>query len=602
MHIEDYAIIGDLGTAALVRNNGSIDWLCWPEFDSDACLAALLGKPENGRWRVAPKDENARVTRQYRDSTLILETRFETSEGAATLIDFMPPRGGNSHLIRVVKGERGNVTFGSELIVRFGYGAVVPWVTRIDNETVRLVAGPDMLVLRTPVEMHGENFKTVGEFTVSAGEQVPMVLTYAPSHRVLPDSCDVLECLQATEEFWTDWSRRNKIGGRWKDAVTRSLVTLKALTFAPTGGMVAAPTTSLPEKIGGERNWDYRFCWLRDATLTLLALMNAGYYEEAQLWRDWLLRAVAGLPDQLQVVYGVRGERRLTEWLVPWLDGYEKSQPVRIGNAAHDQFQLDVYGEVMDAAHQARQGGLGIREAGWDVQREILAHVEKVWREPDEGIWEVRSTREQFTYSKAMAWVAFDRAIKSAETWNLPAPLGRWREIRKEIHEDVCARGFDPELNSFVRAYGTQELDASLLLLPAIGFLPGDDPRIRGTVAAIERRLVRDGLVYRYRQAESDDGLKGDEGVFLACSFWLADAYLLCGRHDDAVALFERLLSLRNDVGLLSEEYEPSSRRFMGNFPQAFSHLALVNTASNITHHDKPAEQRSEAKVAGPAS
>jgi len=602
MHIEDYAIIGDLGTAALVRNNGSIDWLCWPEFDSDACLAALLGKPENGRWRIAPKDENARVTRQYRDSTLILETRFETSEGAATLIDFMPPRGGNSHLIRVVKGERGNVTFGSELIVRFGYGAVVPWVTRIDNETVRLVAGPDMLVLRTPVKMHGKNFKTVGEFTVSAGEQVPMVLTYAPSHRVLPDSCDVLECLQATEEFWTDWSRRNKIGGRWKDAVTRSLVTLKALTFAPTGGMVAAPTTSLPEKIGGERNWDYRFCWLRDATLTLLALMNAGYYEEAQSWRDWLLRAVAGLPDQLQVVYGVRGERRLTEWLVPWLDGYEKSQPVRIGNAAHDQFQLDVYGEVMDAAHQARQGGLGIREAGWDVQREILAHVEKVWREPDEGIWEVRSTREQFTYSKAMAWVAFDRAIKSAETWNLPAPLGRWREIRKEIHEDVCARGFDPELNSFVRAYGTQELDASLLLLPAIGFLPGDDPRICGTVAAIERRLVRDGLVYRYRQAESDDGLKGDEGVFLACSFWLADAYLLCGRHDDAVALFERLLSLRNDVGLLSEEYEPSSRRFMGNFPQAFSHLALVNTASNITHHDKPAEQRSEAKVAGPAS
>ena len=602
MRIEDYAIIGDLSTAALVGNDGSIDWLCWPEFDSDACLAALLGKPENGRWRVAPKDENARVTRQYRDSTLILETRFETSEGAATLIDFMPPRGGNSHLIRVVKGERGNVTFGSELIVRFGYGAVVPWVTRIDNETVRLVAGPDMLVLRTPVKMHGKNFKTVGEFTVSAGEQVPMVLTYAPSHRVLPDSCDVLECLQATEEFWTDWSRRNKIGGRWKDAVTRSLVTLKALTFAPTGGMVAAPTTSLPEKIGGERNWDYRFCWLRDATLTLLALMNAGYYEEAQSWRDWLLRAVAGLPDQLQVVYGVRGERRLTEWLVPWLDGYEKSQPVRIGNAAHDQFQLDIYGEVMDAAHQARQGGLGIREAGWDVQREILAHVEKVWREPDEGIWEVRSTREQFTYSKAMAWVAFDRAIKSAETWNLPAPLGRWREIRKEIHEDVCARGFDPELNSFVRAYGTQELDASLLLLPAIGFLPGDDPRICGTVAAIERRLVRDGLVYRYRQAESDDGLKGDEGVFLACSFWLADAYLLCGRHDDAVALFERLLSLRNDVGLLSEEYEPSSRRFMGNFPQAFSHLALVNTASNITHHDKPAEQRSEAKVAGPAS
>jgi GH15 family glucan-1,4-alpha-glucosidase len=600
MRIEDYAMIGDLGTAALVGRNGSIDWLCWPRFDSDACMAALLGKPENGRWRVAPKDETARATRRYRGHTLILETRFESAEGAATLTDFMPPRSGNSHLIRIVRGERGSLTFCSELIVRFGYGAVVPWVTRIDAETVRLVAGPDMLVLRAPVKMRGENFKTVGEFTVAAGEQIAMVLSYAPSHRDLPEACDVPECLQATEEFWSDWSRRNKIGSRWKDAVCRSLITLKALTFEPTGGMVAALTTSLPEKLGGERNWDYRFCWLRDATLTLLALMNAGYYEEAHSWRDWLLRAVAGSPHQLQVVYGVRGERRLTEWTVPWLDGYEQSKPVRIGNAAHHQFQLDIYGELMDALHQARQGGLGVDEPGWAVQREVLKHVEKVWREPDEGIWEVRSAREHFTYSKAMAWVAFDRAIKSAEKWSLPAPLEHWREVRREIHADVCARGYDRELNSFVRAYGARELDASLLLLPAIGFLPGDDPRIRGTVAAIERRLVRDGFVYRYRQDESEDGLAGNEGVFLACSFWLADAYLMCGRGEEAVALFERLVGLCNDVGLLSEEYDPRSRRLVGNFPQAFSHLALINTASNMANREKPAEQRGEAKVAEP--
>jgi GH15 family glucan-1,4-alpha-glucosidase len=599
MRIEDYALIGDLGTAALVGKSGSIDWLCWPRFDSDACLSALLGKPENGRWRVAPKDDHATVSREYRDCTLILETRFETSEGAATVVDFMPPRhnGAHSHLIRVVRGERGSVTFCSELIVRFGYGALVPWVTRIDPETLRFVAGPDMLVLRSPVTMRGENFKTVGEFTVRAGERVPMVLTYAPSHRELPEACHVGECYHATEEFWTDWTRRNKIGGRWKDAVTRSLITLKALTFAPTGGMVAAPTTSLPENLGGERNWDYRFCWLRDATLTLLALMNAGYYEEAHMWRDWLLRAVAGSPYQLQIMYGVRGERRLTEWEVPWLDGYENSQPVRIGNAAHNQLQLDVFGEVMDALHQARQSGLGVEEAGWNLQLEILKHVEKIWHEPDEGIWEVRSGREHFTYSKAMAWVAFDRAIKSAEMYNLAAPLERWREVRARIHADVCARGFDRELNCFVRSYDTKELDASLLLLPAIGFLPPDDPRIRGTIAAVEKRLLRDGFIYRYDQRESEDGLQGGEGVFLACSFWLADAYVMCGRREEAVRLFERLLSLRNDLGLLSEEYEPRSRRLVGNFPQAFSHLALVNTASNLAHSEKPAEQRSDTKV-----
>ena len=600
MRIEDYAMIGDLGTAALVGKNGSIDWLCWPRFDSDACMAALLGKHENGRWKISPKEKGARVTRQYRDSTLILETRFETNEGAATLIDFMPPRSGNSHLIRILKGERGSLTFCSELIVRFGYGAIVPWVTRINAETVRLVAGPDMLVMRSQIKMRGENFKTVGEVTVRAGDEVSFVLSYAPSHEALPEECDVPECLRSTEEYWSDWAHRNKIECEWSGAVTRSLITLKALTYAPTGGMCAAPTTSLPEEIGGERNWDYRFCWLRDATLTLLALMNAGYYEEAHMWRDWLLRAVAGSPNQLQIMYGLRGERRLTEWQVPWLSGYENSSPVRIGNAAHNQFQLDVFGEVMDALHQARQGGLGVDQAGWAMQREILRHVEKVWTEPDEGLWEVRSGREHFTFSKAMAWVAFDRAIKSAQTWELPAPLEHWRALRDRIHTDVCANGYDRELGSFVRAYGTKELDASLLLLPAVGFLPPDDPRIRGTVEAVERALTVDGFVLRYDTRESDDGLQGGEGVFLACSFWLADAYLMCGRRDDAVALFERLLSLRNDVGLLSEEYDPRARRLVGNFPQAFSHLALVNTASNLSHFEKPAEQRTEKRIPGP--
>jgi GH15 family glucan-1,4-alpha-glucosidase len=598
-HIEDYAMIGDLGTAALVSRGGSIDWLCWPRFDSDACMAALLGTSEHGRWQIAPKEKGARITRRYRPDTLILETRFETDEGAATLIDFMPPRSGNSHIIRILKGERGSLTFRTELVVRYGYGAIVPWVTRIDPQTLRIVAGPDMMVLRTQVKMRGENLKTVGEVTIEAGNEVPFVLSYGASHRPLPEECDVQECLAATEAFWRDWAQRNKIDGPHKEAVTRSLITLKALTYAPTGGMVAAPTTSLPECVGGERNWDYRFCWLRDATLTLLALMNAGYYDEAHKWRDWLLRAAAGTPQQIQIMYGLRGERRLTEWEVPWLPGYANSKPVRIGNAAHNQRQIDVFGEVMDALHQARAGGLGTNEAGWDLQQEILKHVERVWPRRDEGIWEVRSGREHFTYSKAMAWVAFDRAIKSAEMYKLPGPLAHWRRVRDEIHSDVCTRGFDPEMNSFVRAYGSKELDASLLLLPAIGFLPPDDPRIVGTVAAIERDLVTDGLVRRYDTAISEDGLKGGEGMFIACSFWLADAYLMLGRRKDAEALFDKLLALRNDVGLLSEEYAPASQRLVGNFPQAFSHLALVNCASNLAHGEKPAEQRAEVKVNG---
>jgi GH15 family glucan-1,4-alpha-glucosidase len=597
--IEDYALIGDLGSAALVGRDGSIDWLCWPRFDSDACFAALLGTPEHGRWQIAPKDTKAKITRRYRPNTLVLETRFETAQGAATLIDFMPPREGNSHLLRLLVGERGRIDFHGELILRFGTGANVPWVTRIDDHTLRAVAGPDMAVLRSSVHLHGENFRTVGDFSVAAGEKVSFSLTYALSHRDVPETSDIEALLATTEKFWTGWANKNKISCPWDEGVVRSLITLKALTYAPTGGMVAAPTTSLPEWIGGQRNWDYRFCWLRDATLTLLALMNGGYYGEAQMWRDWLLRAVAGSPNQIQIMYGIRGERRLTEWQVPWLPGYEKSKPVRIGNAAHNQLQLDIFGEVMDALHQARQGGLGANETGWDLQRELLAHLEKIWPERDEGLWEVRGGPQHFTHSKAMAWLAFDRAIKSAETYNLPGPLERWREIRERIHNDVCKHGFDDEVGSFVQSYGSKELDASALLLPAIGFLPPQDPRIIGTVEAIERGLIRDGLVRRYDTAKSDDGLPAGEGMFLACSFWLVDAYLMLGRRDDAVRLFDRLLALRNDLGLLSEEYEPRSGRLVGNFPQAFSHLALVNSASNLSHYKKPAEQRSEARVIG---
>ncbi len=494
-------------------------------------------------------------------------------------------------------GERGSIDFHCELILRFGYGAVIPWVTRIDEHTVRAIAGPDMTVLRSSVPLHGENFKTVGDFTVAAGEKVSFNLSYSPSHQDLPEPVDVEAKLRTTEKFWTEWSGKNKISCPWDEAVVRSLITLKALTYAPTGGMVAAPTTSLPECIGGPRNWDYRYCWLRDATLTLLALMNGGYYEEAAMWRDWLLRAAAGSPQQMQIMYGIRGERRLTEWEVPWLPGYEKSQPVRIGNAAHSQLQLDIFGEVMDALHQARQGGLGANESGWDLQQEFLLHLEKIWTEPDEGIWEVRGGPQHFTYSKVMAWLAFDRAIKSAEFYNLPGPLAHWRELREQIHTNVCKHGFNTARGSFTRAYGSTDLDASLLLLPAIGFLPPEDARIRGTVEAIERELLVDGLVLRYNTASAGDGLPAGEGVFLACSFWLADAFLMLGRHDDARALFERLLGLRNDLGLLSEQYDPRLRRLVGNFPQAFSHLALINTASNLAHHTKPAEQRSDHSI-----
>ena len=596
--IEDYALIGDLSTAALVGSDGSIDWLCWPRFDSDACFAALLGKNENGRWLMAPQGEVKRATRSYRPNTLILETRFETADGAVTLIDFMPPRSDGSHLVRLVVGERGSVKMRTELVLRFGYGATVPWVTRVDDKTLRAIAGPDTVLVRSDTHLRGEDFMTVGEFTLSAGETAPFVLTYVPSVAPAPKPIDPQHALVSTQRYWERWAAKSQIGGPWKEAVTRSLITLKALTYAPTGGMVAAATASLPEQIGSERNWDYRFCWLRDATLTLLALMNAGYYEEANKWRDWLLNAVAGSPQQMQIMYGIGGERRLTEWKADWLSGYEGSVPVRIGNAAHSQLQLDVFGEMMDAMHQARLGKLAASESRWELQKKFIEHLEQIWSNPDNGIWEVRGEQLHFTYSKAMAWVAFDRTVKSAERFGLDGPVDHWRQIRDEIHADICRLGFDKTLGSFVRSYGSKQFDASLLLLPAIGFLPADDPRIIGTVDAVERALVTDGLVRRYNTEAAKDGLPAGEGVFLACSFWLVDAYIMLGRRDDAVRLFERLLSLRNDVGLLSEEYDPYANRLIGNFPQAFSHLALVNSASNLSHSKKPAEQRAEGRVA----
>ncbi|MBN8956251.1 MAG: glycoside hydrolase family 15 protein [Rhizobiales bacterium] len=590
--IEDYALIGDCESAALVSRNGSIDWLCWPRFDSEACFAALLGAESHGHWIITPVDENARITRRYCKNTLILETRFETDEGAVTLIDFMPLRDQRTDLARIIVGERGEVRMRTELVVRFGYGATVPWVSRLPDRTLRMIAGPDMLLFHAPLEMRGKDMRTVGEFTVKAGDKIPIVMTYAPSHLEPPTAVDAWKALAVTEKFWTDWVAKSSVSGPHEDAVIRSLITLKALTFAPTGGIVAAPTTSLPEMLGGERNWDYRFCWLRDATLTLLALMNSGYYDEARAWRDWLLRAVAGSPHQMQIMYGIAGERRLTEWEVPWLPGYENAKPVRVGNAAHSQVQLDVYGEMMDALHQARRGHLDGVKAGWDVQLAILAHLETIWRKPDEGIWEVRGEREHFTYSKVMAWVAFDRMIKGAEEFKLPGPVEHWKAVRKTIHDDVCAKGFDRDLGSFVRAYGSKQLDASLLLIGAVGFLPHDDPRIVGTVQAVEKALLVDGFLQRYDTVHADDGLPAGEGAFLACSFWLVDAYMMCGQRDKAEKLFERLLSLRNDLGLLSEEYDPRSRRLIGNFPQAFSHIALIDSAANLTRSEKPAEQR----------
>ena len=598
--IEEYAMIGDCRTAALVSREGSIDWFCCPRFDSEACFAALLGTPAHGRWLIAPRGE-ARITRRYRPDTLVLETGFETEEGAATLVEFMPMGGRASTIVRLVVGTRGRLEMTTELILRFGYGAIVPWVTRLDDGTLRAIAGPDMVIVRTPVYLRGKDMTTVGEFTISKGDTIPFMLSYMPSHRPPQPHLDPITALADTEKFWRGWSAKCRPAGPWSDAVRRSMITVKALTYAPTGGMVAALTTSLPEQIGGERNWDYRYCWLRDATLVLLGAMHAGYFEEAEAWREWLLRAVAGSPGQLQIMYGIAGERRLTEWTAPWLPGYENSAPVRIGNAAHNQLQLDVFGEIMDVHHQARRGGLTTNESGWDAQLMFMEHLKEIWRRPDEGIWEVRGGARHFTHSKVMAWLAFDRAIRSAEAFGLPGPVDEWRALREEIFREVCTRGFNAALNSFVQSYDSKYLDASLLLIPCVGFLPVTDPRVEGTIAAIESRLLRDGFVMRYDTEQTDDGLPPGEGAFLACSFWLADVYTLQGRIAEAERLFKKLLALCNEVGLLSEEYDPRAGRLVGNFPQAFSHMALVSTAYNLTRLQNPVEQRAGTESAQPA-
>ncbi|HYD56167.1 MAG TPA: glycoside hydrolase family 15 protein [Burkholderiales bacterium] len=597
MRIEDYALIGDCQTAALVGRDGSIDWLCWPRFDSPACFAALLGSREHGRWRIAPADPHPRVRRRYREDTLILETEFECGDGAVTVTDFMPVREWESDLVRIVTGTRGRMAMELDLVLRFDYGSAVPWVTRLpDNRGIRAVAGPDMAVLRSPVPLHGEALATRARFEVRAGDKLAFVLACSPSHLPVPQPIEPSEALAGTEAFWREWSERCEVAGEWSQAVRRSLVTLKALTYAPTGGIVAAPTTSLPEELGGVRNWDYRFCWLRDATLTLLALMNGGHRDEASAWREWLVRAVAGSPAQMQIMYGIAGERRLPESELGWLPGYEGARPVRIGNAAADHLQLDVFGEVMDALHQACKSGLASDEATWNVQRALLEYLETAWERPDRGIWEVRGPPRHFTHSKVMCWVAFDRGVKAIEQFGRKGPVERWRALRERIHADVCRNGYSERARSFVQSYGSEALDASLLLIPITGFLPAADARVRSTVEAVRRHLTAGGFVLRYRTEQADDGLPPGEGAFLACSFWLVDNLCMEGRFAEARELFERLLALRNDVGLLAEEFDPRSGRQVGNFPQAFSHVALVNAAMGLSRHaPKPAEQRAEA-------
>lgn len=591
-------MIGDCETAALVGRNGSIDWLCWPAFDSDACFAAILGTHKNGRWLVAPSDDVTTISRRYFGDTLILETRFETKSGTVALIDFMPPRGKASDIVRLVRGESGTVKMRMELVIRFGFGIDIPWVRRCEDRSLLAVAGQDMTVLRTPVETRGEDLTTVSEFEVNAGETVPFVLTYGPSHLDPPEPIDPEIALQETEIFWKEWCSHCTRDGEYHDLIQRSLITLKALTFGPTGGIVAAPTTSLPEKLGGARNWDYRFCWLRDATFTLLALMNSGYTEEASAWHNWLLRAAAGSPSSMQIMYGIWGQRRLLEWEAGWLDGYEGAQPVRIGNAAHAQLQLDVYGELIDAFHQSRMAKLKLDDETWALECNVLNHLAEVWDQPDHGIWERRGQPWHYVFSKVMSWVAFDRGITSAETFGFKAPLLHWRALRDAIHRDVCHSGFDAEENSFVVSYGSKLLDASLLLLPAVGFLPASDPRIRGSIAAVEKYMMRDGFVLRHDPREVSQEEQPIEGAFLACTLWLADAHVLAGNLDKAQELFDRVAGLANDVGLLAEEYDSIARRQTGNFPQALTHIALINTAHNLSaaRHasEKPAMQRSK--------
>ncbi len=596
--IEDYAIIGNCETAALVGRDGCIDWLCLPRFDDAACFAALLGDEDNGRWLIAPHGAVTKSTRRYRGATLTLETVFETATGAVMLTDCMSRRDGGCNVLRQVSGLRGNVAMHMDLAVRFDYGNDVPWVTRLEDGRIQFIAGPDRLILQTDVPAEDRDFRSMAWWDVREGEHFAFSLTWSKSFLKVPGRLEIPALIEHETEAWLSWSGKFSGDGKYSDIVLRSLITLKALTHYETGGIVAAATTSLPELIGGARNWDYRYCWLRDATLTLYALMESGYEDEAAAWQQWLLRAVAGSPDQLHIMYGVAGERRLDEYTVPWLAGYENSAPVRIGNAASGQLQLDIYGEVMDALYLARKKGLRTDPAFWDLERALIGHLRKLWDQPDDGIWEVRGDRRQFTHSKVMAWVAVDRAIRSAEEFALDGPLGDWRAWRDEIHAQVCKHGYDEAQNCFVQSYGSKELDASLLMLPLVGFLPAEDPRVAGTVAAIERDLLRDGFVLRYRTDPKIDGLEAGEGAFLACSFWLADNYVLLGRIDDARKLFEKLVGLCNDVGLLAEEYDPAAKRQIGNFPQAFSHIGLINTAYNLSRYSNPAAERGKTNGA----
>ena len=594
--IEDYAMIGDLETGALVSREGSIDWLCWPSFSSPACFAALLGTAENGFWRIRPEGKILSVQRRYQPGTMILETTFVTRDGEITLTDFMPPRGKHSDVIRWIKGVKGTVKIRMDLVLRFDYGLTIPWVTQGDQE-LRAVAGPNMAVLRSecargkPASLHGEGLTTVSEMSVREGHEHCFVLTYGASTEPLPERVPVADALRDTHEFWCTWSGRSDYKGDYHEAVQRSLMTLKAMTYRPTGGVVAALTTSLPERIGGERNWDYRYCWLRDTSFTLLVLMRAGYTEEAIGWRLWLLRAVAGAPDQVQSLYGIGGERKLQEWTVGWLQGYGNSRPVRVGNAASEQFQLDVFGEVATALSRTPPAEDDLRVPSLELQAALITHLCEIWPQPDEGIWEVRGGRKQFVHSKVMAWVALDHAVKSYKQYDGKGDIKRWRKNRDMLHKEICRKGFNKKLNSFTQSYGSKALDASCLRLALVGFLPADDPRIIGTVEAIQKHLTRDGLVMRYKASKSSDGLDGSEGAFLACSFWMVICLWLIGKQEEARSMFDRLLSLRNDVGLLSEEYDPQAKRMLGNFPQALSHIALIHAAFALSgqwHPDEP--------------
>ncbi|HWT24352.1 MAG TPA: glycoside hydrolase family 15 protein [Solirubrobacteraceae bacterium] len=589
--IEDYALIGDTQTAALVGRDGSIDWLCLPRFDSPACFAALLGDESHGRWLVAPAGGVRRVERRYRPGTLVLETDFHTEDGVLQVVDSMPIRDEAPDVVRVARCLEGRVPVRMELVLRFDFGHIVPWVRRYEDSGLVAVAGPEAVHLIPGRPTRGKDLTTVAEFELDAGDDVAFVLTWFPSHEPVPDPVDGVAATEDTTRWWQEWSGRSEVS----DLVQRSLITLKALTYAPTGGIVAAPTTSLPEQLGGVRNWDYRFCWVRDATLTLQSLLYGGYVDEARAWRDWLLRAVAGSPGEMQIMYGPAGERRLTELVLDWLPGYEGAAPVRIGNAAAAQFQLDVYGELMDAMHQARLGGLEPDEAAWRLQVALMNYLEGAWDEPDEGIWEVRGPRRHFTHSRVMCWVAFDRAVRTVEETGLDGAVDRWRAAREAVHREVCERAWDPDRRTFTQAYGERGLDAATLLIPTVGFLPPRDERVVGTIEAIQRDLCRDGFVLRYDTAMGDDGLPPGEGAFLPCTFWLVDDLILLGRHGEARELFERLTALCNDVGLLSEEYDPAARRLVGNFPQAFSHVGLVNSALNLDRAQAtPAEARAQ--------